>query len=317
MSARSDALIRAMPWVFVFIWSTGFVVARLAMPHSPPLSFLALRFALSVLCFVVWLTLARAAWPSNRSQWLHLAVTGIFMQAGYLGGVWSAVKAGMGAGTIALLVGLQPVLTAIWVTGTASRSLRGARPAKAVSGLQWLGLGLGLLGLALVVWPRMASGELTWFNLALALMALLGITVGTLYQKSFVEPCDVRSANAIQMLAALAVTLPFAWLESEPMIWHLDLAAAMAWSVGVLTLGGSSLLYLLIQRGEATSVAALLYLVPPCTALMAWALFGESFTPPMMLGMALTVAGVAIVTRQPKQPGRDSPAAIPLKEPLA
>ena len=317
MSARGAALIRAMPWVFVFIWSTGFVVARLAMPHSPPLSFLAMRFALSVLCFVVWLTLARAAWPSEPRQWAHLAVTGVFMQAGYLGGVWSAVKTGMGAGTIALLVGLQPVLTAMWVTGTASRGRSGAPKTKAISSRQWLGLVLGLAGLALVVWPRLATGELTAFNLGLALVALLGITVGTLYQKRFVEPCDVRSANAIQMIAALAVTLPFAWLEREPMDWHTDLAAAMAWSVGVLTLGGSSLLYLLIQRGEATSVAALLYLVPPCTALMAWALFGEAFTLPMMLGMALTVAGVAIVTRQTREPGSTNPAAVPLKEPLA
>lgn len=309
-----------MPWVFVFIWSTGFVVARLAMPHSPPMSFLSVRFALSVLCFVVWLTLARASWPSDRRQWLHLAVTGVFMQAGYLGGVWSAIKAGMGAGTIALLVGLQPVLTAIWVTGTASRRQQGAQRAAAIVGRQWLGLLLGLVGLAFVVWPRLATGELTWLNLGLALLALVGITVGTLYQKRFVEPCDVRSANAVQMLAALVVTLPFALLETEPMVWHLDLAGAMAWSVVVLTLGGSSLLYLLIQRGEATSVATLLYLVPPCTALMAWALFGEAFTPPMMLGMALTVGGVAFVTHNPRrlgEPASTGPVAAPIKEPFA
>ena len=115
------AVVRAMPWVFVLIWSTGFVVARLAMPHAPPFSFLTVRFALSVLCYGVWIVLARAAWPSSRAQWGHLAVTGVLMQAGYLGGVWSAVKAGIGAGTVALLVGLQPVLTALWVTATASR----------------------------------------------------------------------------------------------------------------------------------------------------------------------------------------------------
>jgi drug/metabolite transporter (DMT)-like permease len=292
------AIVRAMPWVFVLIWSTGFVVARLAMPHSPPFSFLAVRFALSAVCFFFWIALARAAWPDGRAQWGHLAVTGLLMQAGYLGGVWSAVKAGIGAGTVALLVGLQPVLTALWVTATASRADRGRVASAGVSARQWLGLLLGLVGLALVVWPKMGTGEVTPANLAMALVALLGITIGTLYQKRHVAPCDVRTASAIQMLAALAISAPFALLEPEAMDWHLNLVAAMAWSVGVLTLGGSSLLYLLIQRGEATAVTSLLYLVPPCTAVMAWLLFGEAFTLLMMLGMALTVVGVAIVVRR-------------------
>ena len=291
------SLVRAMPWVFVLIWSTGFVVARLAMPHAPPFKFLAVRFALSAVCYAAWIVLARAAWPRDRQQWIHLAVTGALMQAGYLGGVWSAVKAGIGAGTVALLVGLQPVLTALWVTASASSSRPGAGSAHGVSGRQWLGLLLGLVGLALVVWPKMGTGEVTPGNLTMAIVALLGITVGTLYQKRFVAPCDVRSASAVQMLAGLAISLPLALLEPEAMDWHRDLVLAMAWSVGVLTLGGSSLLYLLIQRGEATAVTSLLYLVPPCTAVMAWLLFGEIFTLPVMLGMALTVVGVAIVVR--------------------
>ena len=292
---RQRALVAAMPWVFVLIWSTGFVVARLAMPHSPPFSFLVVRFALSAVCFAAWFRLAGAAWPSRRAQWGHLAVTGLLMQAGYLGGVWSAIKAGLGAGTVALLVGLQPVLTAVWVARTSARS----RDASRGSMREWLGLSLGLAGLSLVVWRKLGIGEVTAANLAMAVIALLGITAGTLYQKRFVGPCDVRSASAVQMLAALAVCLPLALLETEPMDWNMNLVAAMAWSVGVLTLGGSSLLYLLIQRGEATAVASLLYLVPPCTALMAWAMFGESFTPLMTLGMALTVAAVAIVVRAP------------------
>jgi len=290
------SVVRAMPWVFVLIWATGFVVARLAMPHAPPFKFLAVRFALSVVCYAVWIVLARAAWPMRREQWLHLAVTGALMQAGYLGGVWSAVKAGIGAGTVALLVGLQPVLTALWVTAMSSRA--GAESGHGVSGRQWLGLLLGLAGLALVVWPKMGTGEVTLANLTMAIVALLGITIGTLYQKRFVAPCDVRSASAVQMLAGLVICLPLAFLlEPEAMDWHRDLVLAMAWSVGVLTLGGSSLLYLLIQRGEATAVTSLLYLVPPCTAVMAWLLFGEIFTLPMVLGMALTVVGVAIVVR--------------------
>ncbi len=296
-AGRRPALIAAMPWVFVLIWSTGFVVARLAMPHSPPFSFLVVRFALSALCLVAWIALAGAAWPSGRGQWTHLAVTGVLMQAGYLGGVWSAVKAGIGAGTVALLVGLQPVLTALWVARSTS-----SRGASRVSSRQWLGLLLGLAGLSLVVSRKLGAGEIRAASLAMAVIALLGITAGTLYQKRFVGACDVRTASAVQMAAAFVVCLPLALLETEPMDWHLDLVAAMAWSVVALTLGGSSLLYLLIQRGEATAVASLLYLVPPCTALMAWFMFDESFTPLMMIGMALTVAGVAIVVRPSSRP---------------
>jgi drug/metabolite transporter (DMT)-like permease len=293
----TGTLLRAMPWVFVLIWSTGFVVARLAMPHSPPFSFLSVRFALSALCFAVWIALVRAPWPRTRSQWGHLAVTGVFMQAGYLGGVWAAIRGGVGAGTVALLVGLQPVLTALWLTMRESRGTSAGR----VPLPQWLGLLLGFAGLAFVVWPKLGSGEIAATNLVVAIVGLLGITIGTLYQKRFVEPCDVRSASAVQMLAALVVCAPLAWLEPGTMDWHANLVVAMLWSVGVLTLGGSSLLYLLIHRGETTEVTSLLYLVPPCTALMAWALFGEAFTPSMMLGMVLTVAGVAIVVRNPRQ----------------
>ena len=283
-----------MPWVFVLIWSTGFVVARFAMPHAPPMTFLSIRFALSVLCFAAWTTWARAAWPTERRQCLHLAVSGVLMHAGYLGGVWSAVKGGIGAGTVALLVGLQPVLTAVWQSATAMRTGQSQ-----VAAREWVGLLLGLVGLALVLSGKFSIGEVTPWNLSLAAMALLSITTGTLYQKRFVAPCDVRTANTVQLLAALAVSLPFALLETEALQWHPQLLGALVWSVLVLTLGGSSMMYLLIQRGAATQVTSLLYLVPPCTALLAWWLFGESFTATMLLGLVVTVAGVALVVKAP------------------
>ena len=295
-SSRNDALIRAMPAVFVLIWSTGFIVARFGMPHSPPFSFLAMRYALSVLCFGAWVAIARAAWPRSRQQVMHLAVTGVLMHAGYLGGVWASVKLGLGAGTIALLVGVQPILTALWVArGSSAAPLTGER----VSSRQWVGLALGLGGLALVVWRKLGAGEVTPLNLSLAIFALLSITTGTLYQKRFVAPCDVRTASFVQLVAALIVSLPIALLEPEAIDWYPAFIGAMAWSVLALTLGGSSLLYLLIQRGAATKVTSLLYLVPPCTAVMAWAIFNEALTTPMMLGMALTAAGVALVARAP------------------
>ncbi len=295
--SRETALLRLMPWLFVLIWSTGFVVARYGMPHAPPFTFLCIRYVLSALCFGVWIALARAPWPRDRVQWRHLAVSGVLMHAGYLGGVWAAVKQGIGAGTVALLVGLQPVLTALWLSATAAHTTNSAPVLKR----QWLGLLLGLAGLALVVAPKLGAGEVTPLNLLFGVLALLSITAGTLYQKRHVAPADVRTASTIQLLAALVVSLPFAWLETETVHWHAHLIGALAWSVLVLTLGGSSLLYLLIQRGAATRVTSLLYLVPPSTACLAWWLFGEPVSAAMIAGMLLTITGVVLVLRPPRE----------------
>ena len=291
-SPQDNAWLRAMPWVFVLIWSTGFIVARYGMPHAPPMSFLAVRYALSILCFLPWIVIAGVKWPSDRRQALHLSVTGILMHAGYLGGVWAAVKAGMGSGLSSLIVGIQPVLTAIWLTSVGGQH---------VSRRQWLGLLLGFAGLVLVVSRKFGAGgpgdSANWLNLSFSVMALLAITAGTLYQKRFVRPCDVRTANTVQLAAALVVTLPLALLETETMRWNGELAGAMAWSVLGLTLGGSSLLYILIQRGAAASVTSLMYLVPPCTALIAWLLFAEPITVNTIAGTALTAFGVSLVVR--------------------
>jgi len=239
-------------------------------------------------------------WPQDKREWLHLSVTGVLMHAGYLGGVWAAVKAGMGSGLSALIVGLQPVLTAIWL------STHGGAANNAVSRRQWMGLLLGFCGLLLVVWRKLTQGSaldhVTAVNLSFAVMALFAITLGTLYQKSFVKPCDVRTANTVQLMAAMLVTTPLALLESEPMQWNHELMGAMAWSVLGLTLGGSSLLYLLIQKGAAASVSSLMYLVPPCTAMMAWVLFDEPITVVTLMGIALTAWGVSWVVRPAKIP---------------
>jgi drug/metabolite transporter (DMT)-like permease len=286
--AGGAMLIRAMPLVFVLLWSTGFIVARYGMPLAPPMTFLALRYSFSILCLLLWIMLTGIPWPSTRIQWLHLSVTGLLMHGGYLGGVWAAVKAGMGSGLIALIVGLQPVLTAFWLSFTGGHVTR----------RQWAGLVLGFAGLVLVVSRKLgAGGEADAFNLSLAIFALFCITTGTLYQKRFVTPCDVRSANTVQLLAALLVTLPMALLEAESIRWNAEFAGAMAWSVLVLTLGASSLLYMLIHRGAATAVTSLLYLVPPTTAVMAWVLFSEPITPVTLAGTALTALGVSLVVK--------------------
>jgi len=289
--SQNQTWLRAMPVVFVLIWSTGFIVARYGMPNSPPFTFLLLRYAFSILCFVPWVMWARVRWPEGRTQWLHLAVTGVLMHAGYLGGVWAAVKVGMGSGLSALIVGLQPVLTAIWL------SSRGGH----VTRRQWQGLALGFLGLAMVVSRKLEGGiEVTPWSLTMALMALVSITTGTLYQKHFVQPCDVRSANAVQLMAAFVVTLPIACLETEAVQWNTQMIGAMAWSVVGLTLGGSSLLYVLIQRGAAATVTSLMYLVPPTTAVIAWFLFDEAITFVTLAGIAVTAVGVSLVVRPPR-----------------
>ncbi len=294
MTARQEGdFLRAMPVLFVLIWSTGFIVARYAMPYAPPLKFLALRYLLSIACFLIWIVLARVRWPSKPMQWAHLALTGVLMHAAYLGGVWIAVKSGMGSGLSALIVGLQPVLTALWLSATGGR----------IAARQWAGLVLGFVGLLLVVSRKFGQGgEANWLNMSFIIGALFSITLGTLYQKRFVKPCDVRSANAVQLGAAFVVTLPLALLETETMHWNIELAGALAWSVLALTLGGSSLLYMMIQRGAAASVASLMYLVPPVTAIIAWLLFAEPISALTIAGTLITVLGVALVVRQSAVP---------------
>jgi drug/metabolite transporter (DMT)-like permease len=294
-----------MPALFVLIWSTGFVVARLGMPHAPPFGFLIVRFALSALAFGAWIALVRAPWPATASQWKHLAISGILMHAGYLGGVWFAIKHGLGAGLAALIVGLQPLVTALWLSAAAGDGR------STVSARQWLGLLLGLVGLVLVVWNKLGLGEAGALTVASATLALASITIGTLYQKRHVQPHDVRTANAVQILAAFVVTLPLAlweYAQGERIDPQPAFVAALAWSVLVLTLGGSSLLFLLIQRGAATTVTSLLYLVPPCTAVMAWAMFDEQLGGIVLGGFALAALGVALVVREPSKPAVHPPA---------
>jgi drug/metabolite transporter (DMT)-like permease len=279
-----------MPAVFVLIWSTGFIVARYGMPHSPPFTFLEMRFAFSLLCFGLWIWASKAAWPQDPRQWLHLAVTGSLMHTGYLGGVWAAVKMGMGAGLSALIVGLQPVLTGLWLSSQGGK----VRP------IQWLGLILGFIGLCLVLLQKIqTTSEVSVWAMCSACVALLSITAGTLYQKRHVVSCDVRTANFIQLSAAALMALPWMLAEQESVQWVPEFWGAMAWSVLGLTLGGSSLLYLLIQRGAAASVTSLMYLVPPCTTIIAWLLFDELITSVTLLGIALAAIGVGLVTRQP------------------
>lgn len=283
-----------MPALFVLLWSTGFIGAKFGLPYAEPFTFLALRFAL-VIALLAGVALAtRAPWPSDRRLIGHLAMSGILVHALYLGGVFAAIHRGLPSGLTALLVGLQPVLTAL----VAGRLL-----GETVSGRQWLGLMLGLAGVALVLSTRLSGIRLDgfgWDGVAFALVALFGITAGTLYQKRHCTGMDLRTGAVVQYLGAGALMLPAALaFETMRITWTGDFIFALAWLVLVLSVGAISLLMTLIRLGEAARVASLFYLVPPVTALMAWGLFGETMSMIGLLGLALAAIGVALVVRRP------------------
>ena len=281
--------VRWMPATFVFLWATGFIGAKYGLPYAEPARFLVARFALVVALMLPIALLARAPWPHSGAHVFHVAVAGILLHGGYLGGVFSSIHAGMPAGLSALIVGLQPVLTAL-----AARPLLGER----VTARQWLGLALGFGGVALVVGSRASLGGLSAFSLAMSVLALVSITIGTVYQKRFCGAFDLRTGSVIQFVAAGLALAPFAIaFEHAPIRWTPEFAFAMAWLVFVLSICAISLLALLIRRGAMTKVASLFYLVPPCTAVIAFFLFGETLSPLALAGFMLAVIGVALVVR--------------------
>ncbi|HJU70620.1 MAG TPA: DMT family transporter [Paucimonas sp.] len=291
-SSLQNLMISAMPFLFVIIWSTGFIVAKFGLPYAPPLTFLLLRFAGVLAVLLPLVVLMRAPWPVGQMR--HIAVSGVLVQAGYLAGVWCAIKLGMPAGLSALIVGLQPVLTAF------AAPLVG----ESVRGRQWLGLILGFCGVGLVVANKITLTGLSWQSIALCLFALLSMTAGTLYQKRNCAMFDLRTGTIIQFAASSTVLLPFALvlehfnLALETVQWTPRFIGAWLWSVLALSIGAIFLLFALIRKSAATQVTSLLYLTPPTTAVMAWIMFGEAFSITGMIGMALAVTGVAFVVRK-------------------
>ncbi len=294
LAGATPGWLSPIPLFFVFLWSTGFIVAKLGLPYAPPLTFLIVR-CLGVLAVLLPVVLIwRAPWPP-REQIGHLAVAGLLLQAGYLGGVWAAIKLGMPAGLTALIVGMQPILTAT------AAPLIGER----VRPLQWLGLLLGLAGVALVVYAKLTLTGLSLPALLLCVLALLSITAGTMYQRRFCPRFDLRTGTVVQFGATVLVLLPLAvWLEGlDPALshvtWSHDFIVAWLWSVFAVSIGAIFLLFRLIGRSQALNVTSLMYLTPPTTAVMAWLLFGESFGPLALAGMLVAVTGVAFVVRKP------------------
>ena len=278
-----------IPLLFVFIWSTGFIVARLVAPHAEPLTFLMLRYALSIAVFTALAVSARAPWPSGLRAWLNAAVAGVLMQAMYLGGVFWSVRHGLPASIAALVGGLQPLLTAVLAW-----RLLGER----VSPRRWLGIVAGLVGAMLVLAPRAAAASAPLVPVGICLAGMAALTLGTIWQKRAAGSADLRTNAAVQFIAAAAVTAPFAYgLEHRGFDFSLAAVAGLLCSVLGLSVGAISLLLLLIRRGAVAGVASLFFLVPPVTALLAFAAFGEHLAPLQVAGMALAATGVGLASR--------------------
>ena len=279
----------AMPGLFVLLWSTGFIGAKLGLPYAEPMTFLVLRFAIVTVLLAGFAGLTGAPWPQDWRAAAHMAVAGLLLQAVYLGGVFASIFHGVPAGVSALIVGIQPLLVA-----AAAGTVLGER----VTRRQWLGLTLGLGGVVLVVWTKLGIGVGSLWGYALSVIALVGIAIGTLYQKKFCPGIDLRSGAAIQFAASTAALAPFALLfETRQIDWSGEFIFALGWLCIVLSLGAISLLMALIRRGVASKVASLFYLVPPLTAVLGYLIFGETLGPAELAGMAATAAGVYLVIR--------------------
>lgn len=288
---QSGFWLSPVPVFFVLLWSTGFIVAKFGLPYAPPLTFLLLRCCAVLLVLVPLVLICKAPWPKQVG---HVAVAGLLLQAGYLGGVWCAIKLGMPAGLTALIVGMQPILTA------AAAPLIG----ESVRPRQWLGLLFGLGGVALVVYAKITLVGLSPLAIGYCVLALLSITAGTMYQRRFCPRFDLRSGTVIQFGSTVAVLLPLAMLfeQLDPGLssvhWTPRFVGALLWSVFALSIGAIFLLFKLLQRRDATEVTSLLYLTPPTTAIMAWLMFGEAFSLLGVAGMALAVVGVVCVVKK-------------------
>lgn len=288
LTENSQTLRRFYPALFVFLWSTGFVGAKYGLPYAEPLTFLLLRYSALVILLSLLAFAGRVRWPVDLRQWLHLCVAGLLIQALYLGGVFVSISQGLPAGVVSLLVGLQPLLTA---------TLAGVIVGERVSLRRWLGLFLGLGGLVMVLSVRLEAG-FGWTGVWPALLALLAITFGTLYQKRFCPNFDWRAGAAIQFGTAWLVTLPLALMtENLHVAWTSEFVFSLGWLVLVLSVGAIGLLNHLIRSGSSVNVASLFYLVPPSTAMIAWLVFGETLTMVQLIGLGVAVTGVALVRR--------------------
>lgn len=280
----------AFPGLFVVLWSTGFIGAKLGLPYAEPATFLEIRFMAVLVLLLPLCLLMRAPWPETRAEFLHMAFAGALIQGGYLGGVFLSLSLGMPTGVSALITALQPILAAVLSVWLLSERTKPR---------QWLGLALGIAGVALVVREKWVLEGVGVAAIALSVLALVSISLGAVWQKRHCARIDLRTGAAIQFGAAILVLAPVALLfETREVTWSVELFVAITWLVFALSLGAVFLLFWLIRHGAATKVASLMYLVPPCTALVAWPLFGETYTAFSAAGMALAMLAVWLVSKE-------------------
>lgn len=289
--ADDGLLLRLAPALFVLIWSTGFVGARASATGAEPFSFLTVRFLLAALLLFIAAWIGRARWPASPRGVVDSLVAGALIQGTYLGGVFWAIYYGLPAGVAALIVALQPLFTSL---------IAGPTLGERITRAHWLGLAIGLVGVTLVLAPKLqlTGGGITPATVAGALIAVIAISIGSIWQKARAADTDLRAGTGLQFIGgALVVGIAALLSEDLRIDWTLEVSLAMAWLVVALSFGAALLYMLLIRRGAVARVATLFYLVPPCTAVIAWALYGETLDMVQIAGMAVTVAGVAIATR--------------------
>jgi drug/metabolite transporter (DMT)-like permease len=282
---RSDNF---LAWFFVLVWGSGYIATKTGIQYAAPFTFLTLRFILGLALLLPYVLWVKPRWPSGRREWFHVCIAGLLMHGVNLGGSHYAQYLGMSAGIAALILATQPLLTAMFASGA-----MGERPGRR----QWLGIALGLAGVTLVVWHKIDIRAVSTASLAAVGIALVGITIGTLYQRHFCPQADLRSASVVQFVVTLAAMAPLAWaFEGFVVAWTWQLLASLAFLVVFASMLAVSALHTLMRRGESTRVSSILYLPPIIAVLMEWAVFGVVPTALSVVGIAITCAGVALVT---------------------
>lgn len=288
--ARDHALLIAIaPAAFVFLWSTGFVGVKFGLPYAEPFTFLGLRFATTTVLVGLFMLAVGARLPRSRAELGHAVVVGTLLHFVYITGVLQGLRHGVSAGVVALVAGLQPLVTA---------ALAGPVLGERVRLIQWIGLVLGFGGVALVVYAKLAIAEATVAGFGFTLMCLLGVTFGTLYQKRFCSGMDMRASIVVQIGTAAVLSFAVAAVsESFSVRWTGQFVFAVLWLAIVVSIGAFTLLMVMLRRGAAARVTSLFYLTPPTTAVLGWLLFEETLGPLALAGMAVAVAGVALANR--------------------
>ena len=290
---RTDGL---LAWYFVIVWGSGFIATKIGIQYAAPFTFLSLRFAFGLLCLIPLVLWLKPPWPRTRREWLHIVVAGLLMHAIHLSGSHYAQYLGMSAGIAAVILALQPLATAmiaiVWF---------GERPVRR----QWIGIALGLAGVALIVWHKIDIRAVTAGSLIAVVTGLASLTAGTLYQRRYCPTVDLRSGALIQFAASLVVLVPFAFaIEGAKVTWSWPLLGSIAFLVVLASILGVNALHTLMRRGEATRVTSMMYLPPIFAVAMEYLVFDVVPSAISIAGIIITCLGVAMVMSRTRPTSR-------------